>query len=615
MTTNLNAFQTLTAADIFTAYAAFLLAEGRKADLANTQTTLVRFTIPGWSNVYPASKKSTADEVTKSLAFLSQVTAAQFKEALSVQEQVFNHLQLDKSHRRKTRSPLTRMMAWAETQGYFGSTAPESETTQKGAEVTLRLSAPKGQRSKRAADIRLRSTPARKPYALGTQPGDYINDGLQKQLDGLVTYLSNGRRQTTIKKNLQASKQLLGWLHREQNIPLDALSLESIVPFSPLKPKLDDYRRKKGKDKGIVDRQRYADAKFTLEEEAEEQANQTVQRLTAYLTWQGSKPVANVLVIGAVKNVAKFLYHQETKDRDFADIIVIKKVRALCCEHAALVKKTPPTVPRYLKSIPWEEALEVVRKVQQEADLRTQPCKRKPLAERAIARNIQRLLILLFFMAYPPDRSRTVYELEVGRTLVFGHYANGKFKNVEQMKNKADAAWWLHLLPADYKTGDTYEEVWDKLPDTPTGFLGNGKTLYYYIDLWQNKYRAVFKPTHKCLLTSRVGKPLNAVSMYKRVRELFFKHTGIPVTPKELRTMYVTYLKDSRATEAELEGAAARQRHSRKMQSEVYDQQERDKKVAPITDFHRRSIEAFFKDKDGEIKVAHLPAQAAPGAQ
>jgi hypothetical protein len=36
MKTNLNAFQTLTAADIFTAYAAFLLAEGRKADLANT---------------------------------------------------------------------------------------------------------------------------------------------------------------------------------------------------------------------------------------------------------------------------------------------------------------------------------------------------------------------------------------------------------------------------------------------------------------------------------------------------------------------------------------------------------------------------------------------------
>jgi hypothetical protein len=109
--------------------------------------------------------------VTKGLAFLSQVTAAQLKEALSVQEQVFNHLQLDKSHRRKNRSPLTRLLKWAETQGYFGSSAPESETTPTEAEVTLRLTAPKGQRRKQAKDIKLRSTPARKPYALGTQPG------------------------------------------------------------------------------------------------------------------------------------------------------------------------------------------------------------------------------------------------------------------------------------------------------------------------------------------------------------------------------------------------------------------------------------------------------------
>jgi hypothetical protein len=373
---------------------------------------------------------------------------------------------------------------------------------------------------------------------------------------------------------------------------------------------MDHYRRTKGRDKGMVDMNRYGGAKATLELEAEAKANQTVQRLEAYLSWQGNKPGTAVSVLAAVINVAKFLYRQETKAKDFDDIIVIKKVRDLCNDYAALVKKTPHTVPHYLKSMPWEEALEVIRKVQQEADLRTQPSTGKPLAEGTIARNIQRLLILLFFMAYPPDRSRTVYELEVGRTLRFGHYANGKFKNVEQMKNKADAAWWLHLLPADYKTGDTYEEVWDELPDTPIGFLGNGKTLYYYLDLWQNKHRAVFKPTHKCLLTSRTGKPLDADSMYRKVRELFFKHTGIPVTPRELRTMYVTYLKDSRATEAELEGAAARQRHSRKMQSEVYDQQERDKKVAPITDFHRRSIEALFKDKDG-VNQGGSPADSS----
>ena len=60
--------------------------------------------------------------------------------------------------------------------------------------------------------------------------------------------------------------------------------------------------------------------------------------------------------------------------------------------------------------------------------------------------------------------------------------------------------------------------------------------------------------------------------------------------------MYVTYLKDSEATEAELEAAAARMRHSREMQSEIYDQQERGKKVAPVQDFHKRTMMAAFKD-------------------
>ena len=101
---------------------------------------------------------------------------------------------------------------------------------------------------------------------------------------------------------------------------------------------------------------------------------------------------------------------------------------------------------------------------------------------------------------------------------------------------------------------------------------------------------------HKCLLTQYNGKPLDGDSLWFRVRNAFFKYTGVPVTPKELRKMYVTYLKDSGATEAELEAGAARMRHSRKTQSEIYDQQERGKKVAPVQDFHERSMMAAFKD-------------------
>jgi len=596
MTTISKSFQTVTVADIFKAYSEYLQEEKKTAELSNAKTALVRFTVPGWSKIYPSGTKSTAGEMRVGLDFLSQVTAEQFKEALSVQEAVFEHLQIDKDHRRRNRSPLNQMVMWAETQGYFDSIEPEGKTAQTDDEVPFRFFK-KGQARQMAVDVKLRGA-RQEIYKLGSRPGDFVNSALEKQLNDLVAYLSEKRRPPTIETGLTQTKLLLGWLHREKGIPLEDLRLESIVPFIPVNPILDDYKRKKGRDKGVVDTRRYDAAKFTLQQEAEEQAPKTVGRIKEYLTWRGSHPGSDAIALGAFINVAKFLYQKETKKKKtFGDIKVIEGLREPHNECKRLAKTAPPTVPYSEKSIPWEDALKVLRAVQKEADLRAQPSNRStPLAETTIARNIQNLLTLLLFMASPPDRSRTFYELEVGRTFVFGQYKNGKFTAAAKMKNPDEAEWLFHLFPADYKTGDIYGETWDSLPDTPEGFLADGKTLYYYLDLWLNQYRAVFKPTHKCLLTASKGKPLDSVSMYTRVRELFFKHTGVPVTPKELRKMYVTYLKDSEATEAELEGAAASMHHSRKMQSEIYDQQKRGNKVAPVEEFHKRSMTAAFKD-------------------
>jgi len=599
MTTTSKPFQTVTVADIFKAYSEYLQEEKKTAELSNAKTALVRFTVPGWSKIYPAGTKSTAEQMKEGLAFLSQVTAEQFKEASSVQEAVFEHLQIDKDHRRRNRSPLNQMVTWAETQGYFGSTEPEGEAAQTEAEVPFRLLSPKGQRRKYANDIKLRKKPRRKAYALGTQPGDYVNNALEKQLKDLVAYLSKRIRERTIQQNLEPIKQLLGGLHREEGISLDDLKLESIVPFTPLKPILDNYRYKKGKNKGLIDTRRHERAEATLKLEAKAQAPKTVKRIEEYLTLQGNHPGTDTIAMTSFINVAKFLYRYETEEEEeFDDIEVIKKLRKLRARIAKLRKKTPPTVPHSKKRIPWEDALKVLRAVQKEADLRTCPSRRsRPLPETAIARNVQRLLILLLFMASPPDRSRTIYELEVGRTFEFGEYKNEIFTAAADMKNPDEAEWLFHLYHADYKTGDKYGEVWDSLPNTPEGFLADGKTLYDYLDLWRNQYRAVFKPTHNCLLTTTFAdKPLGSSSMWSRVRHTFFKHTGVPVSPKELRKMYVTYLKDSGATEAELEGAAARQRQSREMQSEVYDQQERGNKVAPVEEFHERTMKALFKD-------------------
>ena len=189
--------------------------------------------------------------------------------------------------------------------------------------------------------------------------------------------------------NLTPVKLLLGWLHREKGIPLETLKLDDVVHFSP-KVRAGNYLKTRGKYKGEIDRQRYSDAKFTFEEMAKELAAQTVQRIKEYITWQGNHPGSDAMALTAFINVAKFLYRHETEETDdFDDIEVIKKLRKLHKERAKLVKSTPQAVPHSEKSIPWEDALNVIRAVQREADLRTQPATGRPRAEGAIAQDIQ----------------------------------------------------------------------------------------------------------------------------------------------------------------------------------------------------------------------------------
>ena len=326
---------------------------------------------------------------------------------------------------------------------------------------------------------------------------------------------------------------------------------------------------------------------------AREEAKETRTLVEEYLTWQGGHPSSALIAIGAVINVAKYLYRAQTDDDEydnFEDIPVIRRLRRLVVEKAEEAKNAVPAVPYTSKSIPWEQTKKVVLAVQLEADLKTQPSTDKPRSDGAVARSIQNLLILLLFMSQPPDRSRTIYEFEVGRTLRFGQYKDERFTEAKDLPLNVKAIWWIHLEPKDYKTGNTYGDVWDGLHDTAPGFLGDGKTMYDYIDLWLKQYRAVFKPTHKCLLTAEHNKALNDRGLRSRVRDIFFKHTGVPVSPKEIRKMYVTFLKTSGASEQVMEGARNRMRHSQKTQNEDYDQQARLDKVAHVDNFHAQSL-------------------------
>jgi hypothetical protein len=586
--------RTLSAADILEDYAGYLGALGKGKNYDLTRTALLRYTLPGWTNIYPSQGKATAVQIAQGLTDLSQITLEQFKDALAVQAKVFDQMQLDKKQRRQPRCYLTQLLNWAGTQGYSSDLAPENEPPPTVTREPLRLKRPKGQRRLRADSVKLRHKPCHKPHALGAVAGDVIHDDLKKQLDALRAYLAQSKqREPTIKKHLKQVMQMLGWLHREKGIPFDTLKLESLVSFVPIQPKWKDCLYPSGKHKGEFDQNRYDIKRGTLTRLAKEKAKATRILIEECLTWQGRHPDSAVIATVAVINVAKYLYRDETDDDEydnFEDIPVIRRLRRLVGAKNDEAKNAAPSVPYTLKSIPWEETKKVILAVQVEADLKTQPSTGQPRSDGAVASSIQTLLILLLFLSQPPDRSRTIYELEEGRTLRFGQYKDERFTEAQDLPLNVKAAWWIHLESKDYKTGNTYGEVWDKLHDTVPGFLADGKTMYDYIDLWLKQYRAVFKSTHNCLLTGRQGKAFDDRKLRERVREAFFRHTGVPVSPKEIRKMYVTFLKTSGASEQVMEGARNRMRHSQKMQNEDYDQQARLDKVAHVDNFHAQSL-------------------------
>jgi hypothetical protein len=75
---------------------------------------------------------------------------------------------------------------------------------------------------------------------------------------------------------------------------------------------------------------------------------------------------------------------------------------------------------------------------------------------------------------------------------------------------------------------------------------------------------------------------------------IFASATGVPVTPKELRKMYVTYLNNQKVSNAEFKGAAKAMHHSSQMQEKIYNSQSILEAIAPAYEFNERMHEQFF---------------------
>jgi hypothetical protein len=186
----------------------------------------------------------------------------------------------------------------------------------------------------------------------------------------------------------------------------------------------------------------------------------------------------------------------------------------------------------------------------------SQLSKKKILSQqRRIAYLYQKYLILSFF-ASVPDRQRTIRELCIGKTLL-----------------KQSEVYVIKHGPDDYKTGKSYG---DRPP------LEISRTLTQPIDTFITYWRPFHAPqANNLFLGVRTGKALSADAIYSTVARTCYEYSGKKTNPHLLRDMIVTHVRDTQASERELEALALFMGHSINMQRSSYDRRSLKQKVSP----------------------------------
>ena len=343
-------------------------------------------------------------------------------------------------------------------------------------------------------------------------------------------------------------------------------------------------------------------------DKAKNAARKLVELFKEFLDFMDGAASSDCAYVGAMLNVAKYIYRDLT-DReqydDFQDISFILQLRLFRRERDI---REEPVVPREKKSLPWPEILKVMEHLRTEADTeylegywgpnkeKFYSCRREDIW---IAKSLSKFLILAFLCVIPPHRSRTIQELEIGVTMLRGAMVDGEFVLAEYLTDDSDVGWWLYLAPERIKTGNKYGPYWSELPNVQ---FADGKYFYEYIDRWLNKYRKCFPTNHNRFFTRHSGKPVTAQSLWEYHRDFFMRICEVPVTPKELRSSFVTYLYDIGVPDYELDAVAFAMHHTRRMQESHYRKQKQLKRTQIAVSRSVKLVEKIIGIRSSQTK-------------
>jgi hypothetical protein len=308
----------------------------------------------------------------------------------------------------------------------------------------------------------------------------------------------------------------------------------------------------------------------------------TANEIINFVLWLRSRDVSVSYESNMLRGIIKLLKFRFAKESQsdpldgrntFDYIPIINEVRKLNRDANKRQRLAPRSSDEQMKWISWPDYLRVVENTKNEVleliahyhqlppSLRTYGRNDKQriysLEQKRVAEAYTRYLTLAIFTSIP-DRQRTIRELELGRTL---------------MKDSETGFWVVKHGPDDYKTGKHYGE-------RPAMQLAEELTpaIDDYIEHWRP---ALAPSTNFLLVQSKTGKPMSDNSIFQRVVRCCFKYTGKRVNPHLLRDIIVTHVRETNASEKELEALALFMGHSIQMQRTSYDRRTLSSKIAP----------------------------------
>lgn len=606
------------------------------------RTAIERYAIAGWGGpIATKGKHINFDSET----FLKNLPIVNLLTVETAVKKGCEHLGVASRVRDKNLSYARKFLEYCKQQGWLLDLSLKGLDSNKIKSTKYFYTLLKGKpKLTRFSSTGVSSTPH---MGLGTQLSDYVcciqekqqvlgNPELHEELSSFENYLNGLSRASNV---LYKIKQVLGYLHRIKKVPLTELCLTKIIPFIKLIYSESDFTNdpdfESGEDRLLKYPDKVEQKLSTIERVAQRRSEILAQNLSRfldeYLEWldqcrlnlgakDGLASGTKRDCLNAFINLAKYLYQNESHNSNFSDVAIINKLKEQRSKYKPNKRKQKARVGS--RCITWEETIQVLEMQRERADIRhymqllpNQPQKfRLQQKEPAgVAREMQKVLLLMLMTLLPCDRQQTYRRLKFqeslalnqqteGAFILWGDFLNQEFIPRAKMQHPEQAKWWLAVY--EFKTIEKYGPFWYPLPNQQ--FI-DGKTFYEYLEMWffgledvESKWIEYYKGANakwqgyidkngkkhgwrmaldpKCNLAffgPNSGSPFIKETLGQLIRNTFIGFTPrlgqgiVPVTPHSFRTMFATYT-SGKLSSAEEESIAYCEHHSVNTRREDY---------------------------------------------